>query len=110
VRTVADVRRYPERLATFSPATDQDRAQAKQFLYQNLYHSESLRPQKDDGEKIVQDLFSYWFEHPTGLPVSYQREMESETRARIICDYIAGMTDNYILDLHKKVIEKSVAR
>jgi len=110
VQSVGDVRRHPERLAAFSPATDQARAEAKQFLYRNLYHSESLRPQKADGEKIVHDLFSYWIEHPTTLPASYQRQMETETRARIVCDYIAGMTDNYILDLHQKLIENGAAK
>jgi dGTPase len=107
---VEDVRHHPERLAAFSPATDQARAEAKQFLYRNLYHSESLRPQKADGEKIVHDLFSYWIEHPTSLPASYQRQMETETPARIVCDYIAGMTDNYILDLHQKLIESGAAK
>jgi dGTPase len=110
VRSVEDVRHHPERLAAFSPATDQARAEAKQFLYRNLYHSESLRPQKADGEKIVHDLFSYWIEHPTSLPASYQRQMETETPARIVCDYIAGMTDNYILDLHQKLIESGAAK
>jgi dGTPase len=110
VQSVEDVRHHPERLAAFSPATDQARAEAKQFLYRNLYHSESLRPQKADGEKIVHDLFSYWIEHPTSLPASYQRQMETETPARIVCDYIAGMTDNYILDLHQKLIESGAAK
>jgi dGTPase len=110
VQTVEDIRHYPERLAAFSPATDEERAQAKRFLYQNLYHSESLRPQKDDGEKIVLDLFAYWLEHPTSLPTSYQRQMETETPARVICDYVAGMTDNYILDLHKKLLGRGVTK
>jgi dGTPase len=110
VKTVEDVRHHHERIANFSSATDQERALAKQFLYQNLYHSESLRPQKADGEKIVHDLFSYWIVHPASLPGSYQRQMESETRARVVCDYIAGMTDNYILDLHKKLIDKGVTK
>jgi dGTPase len=110
VRTVDEIRRHPERLAAFSPATDAERAQAKQFLSQNLYHSESLRPQKADGEKIIHELFRYWMEHPTSLPASYQRQMESDPRARVICDYIAGMTDNYILDLHKKLGGQSVAQ
>ncbi len=57
VQTVDEIRHHPERLVAFSPATDEERAQAKQFLSQNLYHSESLRPQKADGEKIVNDLF-----------------------------------------------------
>jgi dGTPase len=106
VQSVEDIRRYPERLAAFSPATDQERAEAKQFLSENLYHSESLQPQKADGEKIVCNLFRYWIERPSGLPASYQRQMATDTPARVICDYIAGMTDNYILDLHKKLIEK----
>ena len=109
-QTVDDIRRHPERLAAFSPPTDQERAQAKQFLSQNLYHSESLRPQKMDGKRIVGDLFGHWMEHPTSLPTSYQRQAESETRARVICDYIAGMTDNYILDMHKKIIGRGVSR
>ena len=110
VETLDDIRRHPERLAAFSPAADGERAQLKEFLFQNLYHSESLRPQKADGEKIINDLFSYWIEHPTSLPTSYQRQMETEPRARVICDYIAGMTDNYILDQHRKLAERSVSK
>ena len=110
VQSVEDVRRYSERIAAFSPATDQQRAEAKEFLYRNLYHSASLRPQKDRGEKIVLDLFRYWIDFPAALPSSYQRQMETESPARVICDYIAGMTDNYILDLHKKLIGRAVAK
>jgi dGTPase len=110
VGTVNDIRRYPERLAAFSSATDAERAQLKEFLYRNLYHSESLRPEKADGEKIIDGLFGYWIEHPTSLPATYQRQMETESRARVICDYIAGMTDNYILDQHRKLLGRSVAK
>jgi dGTPase len=110
VRTVDEIRRHPQRLAAFSPATDAERAQAKQFLSQNLYHSETLRPQKTDAEKIIHDLFGYWMGNPAALPASYQRQMESESQARVICDYIAGMTDNYILDLHKKLPGQSAAQ
>jgi dGTPase len=106
VQTLDEIRHYPERLAAFSDATDATRAEAKQFLSENLYHSESLRPQKADGEKIVRELFDYWMERPDGLPASYQEQMNTESRARVICDYIAGMTDNYILDVHRKLLEQ----
>jgi dGTPase len=121
VRTLGDVRRHPERLAAFSPATDAERAETKQFLYRHLYHSERLRSQKEDGEKIVGGLFRHWMQFPESLPAAYSRRIaegieETETtgaetseatnKPRIICDYIAGMTDNYILDLHKKLIER----
>ena len=104
VASVEDIRHQPERLAAFSPTTDAERAELKQFLNQNLYHSESLLPQKADGDKIVRELFNYWIEHPDSLPEGYRQQMESESRARVICDYIAGMTDNYILDLHRKLM------
>ena len=103
VSTVEEVRRRPERLAAFSAEVDAERAQAKHFLSEKLYHSESLRPQKADGEKIIHTLFRYWIEHPAALPASYQAQMTSEARARVICDYIAGMTDNYILDQYRKL-------
>ena len=104
VVTVEDIRHQPERLAAFSPTTDAERAQLKQYLNRKLYHSASLLPQKADGDKIVRDLFSYWIEHPDSLPEGYRQQMESGSRARVICDYIAGMTDNYILDLHRKLM------
>jgi dGTPase len=110
VQSLKDIRLHPERLAAFSPATDQQRAEAKQFLFRNLYQSATLRPQKADGEKIVSDLFRHWIADPAALPASYQRKLETETPARVICDYIAGMTDNYILDLHKKLIARVAAR
>jgi dGTPase len=110
VDTLEDIRRHPERLAALGPIADGERAQLKEFLNHNLYHSESLRPQKADGEKIINDLFGYWLEHPTSLPTSYQRQMETEPRARVICDYIAGMTDNYILDQHRKLAEWGVSK
>ncbi|MDR3764077.1 MAG: deoxyguanosinetriphosphate triphosphohydrolase [Acidobacteriota bacterium] len=110
IATVEDIRRYPERLAAFSPATDAERGEAKAFLYENLYHSESLRPQKADGEKIVGELFRYWMSTPGSLPASYQRQMLSESPARVVCDYMAGMTDNYILDQYRRLAGKIAPR
>ena len=110
VRTVQDIRLRAERLAAFSTATDAERAEAKAFLYANLYHSDSLRPQKADGEKIVGELFRYWMRNPGTLPSSYQQQMLSETPARVICDYIAGMTDNYILDQYRRLAGKGLPR
>ena len=109
-RSVEEIRRCPERLAAFSPATDAERAQAKRFLSENLYHSESLRPQKADGEKIIHELFGHWMQHPASLPASYQAQMAGESRPRVICDYIAGMTDNYILEVYRKLSGRVVAK
>jgi dGTPase len=105
-RNLEDVRHFPERLAAFSPDIDEQRAQAKRFLYKCLYYSEQLKGQKADGEKIVGDLFSHWMRSPESLPTTYARLIESgeESSARVVCDYIAGMTDNFILEQHQRLI------
>ncbi|HEX8924358.1 MAG TPA: deoxyguanosinetriphosphate triphosphohydrolase, partial [Terriglobales bacterium] len=103
VRSVEDVRNYPERIVGFSAEVDAERAEAKKFLYASLYHSEKLRPQKADGEKIVSEVFAALIANSTQLPPSYQQKIGSSSQERVVCDYIAGMTDNFILDLHHKL-------
>ena len=46
---------------------------------------------------VVTELFEFWTEEPEALPESYFAEIESEGLPRVIADYIAGMTDNFIL-------------
>jgi dGTPase len=101
VQTLPDVRKRPERLAAFSPEVDAERNQAKQFLYRNLYYSDELVERKEHGEEVVQELFAHWLAHPEDLPRSYQEKAQDEPLARVVCDYIAGMTDHFILEQHK---------
>ena len=102
VRSVEDVRQWPERLAAFSPPVDEERRQAKQFLYENLYYSPRLKPDKVQAEVVVGELFEFWMAHPRELPPSYQEKAQSEPLARVVCDYVAGMTDNFIFDQYAK--------
>jgi dGTPase len=104
IRTVEDVRRHPDRLAAFSPEVEAQRAQSKAFLYENLYFSESLRPEKDDAERVIGELFAFWMEQPDALPHNYQEKAETDPLARVVCDYIAGMTDNYIYEQYEKYL------
>ena len=102
IKSLDDVRNYPERLAAFSKEVDRERRQAKTFLYANLYYSPDLKSDKLKAEDIVGELFNFWISHPEELPSSYQSKAESEPLARIVCDYIAGMTDNYIIAQHER--------
>jgi dGTPase len=74
----------------------------KRFLHQRLYFSPALEPEKDDAEKIIQALFAYWVHNPEALPSSYQEKARTNELARVVCDYIAGMTDTYIYEQHEK--------
>jgi dGTPase len=103
VTSVEDVRACPSRLAAFSAELEGQRAQAKAFLYERLYYSSPLAPEKDDAERVVSELFEYWMAHPEALPASYQEKAREEPLPRIVCDYIAGMTDNFIIEQHRRL-------
>jgi len=102
IQTLDDVSNHHERLAAFSPAVETERARSKEFLYDNLYFSPALAGEKDDAERVVGELFTFWMEHPTALPHAYQEKAKEESLPRMICDYIAGMTDNFIFEQYEK--------
>ncbi|HMK23791.1 MAG TPA: hypothetical protein VK466_15775, partial [Terriglobales bacterium] len=96
------IRRYPKRLVSLSPAVEQERRENKEFLYQQLYFSPTLSGEKDDAEVIVRSLFAYWMEKPSALPHNYQEKAQTEPLARVVCDYIAGMTDHFIYEQYDR--------
>ncbi len=91
------IRRLRTRLAEFSPGMEAERREEKQFLYDALYTCPALEREHDKAEDVVSDLFRYWENEPEHLPETYFAEIESQGLARVIADYIAGMTDNFIL-------------
>ena len=107
VKTLDDVRAHPERLVAFSLAVEAERKQNKDFLYENLYFSPSLAEEKDDAERVVTDLFAFWMDHPETLPHNYQEKAREEGFPRVICDYIAGMTDPFIFEQYQRYRGKS---
>ncbi|MGC1225917.1 MAG: deoxyguanosinetriphosphate triphosphohydrolase, partial [Candidatus Sulfotelmatobacter sp.] len=102
IATLAEVRSHLERIASFSPTVDAERRQIKNFLYENLYYSPSLADEKDDAERIVTELFAFWMEKPSALPQQYQEKAAQESLPRVVCDYIAGMTDHFIIAQYEK--------
>jgi dGTPase len=102
VKTVEDVRLHAERIAAFSPEVEAERKQIKDFLYENLYYSPSLASEKDDAERIVTELFNFWTKTPSALPHYYQEKAGKESLPRVVCDYIAGMTDHFIIEQYEK--------
>jgi dGTPase len=104
VQTLEDVRTHPERLAAFSPEVDAERAGAKAFLYKNLYFSDALQTEKIDAELIVGGLFGHFMAHPESLPPAYQDKATVDSLPRVICDYIAGMTDNFIQSNYERLM------
>ncbi len=104
VSSLDELRNYPERLAGFSPEVEAERREAKSFLYEALYNCKSLEPEKRLAEKVVTEVFEHLIAHPEALPQSYRENVGKESLARVVCDYIAGMTDHYAVDLRKKLV------
>ncbi len=102
VHSLEDVRRHKERLAAFSPTVEAERRQLKEFLYENLYYSPALAGEKEDAERITAELFAHWMEEPDDLPRNYREKALRESLPRVICDYIAGMTDPFIYQQYEK--------
>jgi dGTPase len=102
VKSVEEVRRYPHRLIAFSPQVDEERSQIKEYLYANVYYSPAQQRDKQQAEKVIAEMFAFFMRFPRELPTSYQEKTRSEPLHRIVCDYVAGMTDSYIFEQHRR--------
>lgn len=102
VYSVEAVRHHPQRLAGFSTEVEDERREIKTFLYDNLYYNPTLKEDKKRAEQVVAELFAFFMRMPEELPASYQEKMQHEPLHRIVCAYIAGMTDNYIQEQHRR--------
>ncbi|HWG18553.1 MAG TPA: HD domain-containing protein, partial [Acidobacteriaceae bacterium] len=107
--SLEDVRAHPARLATFSPLAESERQQEKRYLYQTLYCCDALTLEHNKAEQVVTELFNFWVREPEELPSSYVDEIQQEGLARVVADYIAGMTDQYIL-LQYAAVKRAVRR
>ena len=96
-KSLEDIRKLGERMAVFSPRAESERREEKRYLYDTLYTCSALELEHSKGEEVVTELFEFWMAEPNELPESYIAEVESEGLARVVADYIAGMTDNFIL-------------
>ena len=103
------VRAHPKRLASFSPLAESQRQQEKRYLYETLYTSRELSLEHDKAEQVVSALFDFWIADPEELPPGYVEQIETEGLARVVADYIAGMTDSFIL-LQYAQVKRAVRR
>jgi dGTPase len=102
VRSLEAVWRNPARLVRFDEETEEQRKSCKEFLSRNLYFSQALEPEKEEAERVIRQLFAHWMRRPSDLPTSYREKIRQAPAARVVCDYIAGMTDPFILDQHRR--------
>ena len=104
-RRPEDVTRLDHFLIAFSPELSQRREELRMFLKEKLYKHYRVVRMTDKARRFIRALFQAYLERPEQLPPSSQRRLKTEGAPRVICDYIAGMTDRYAQDEYKKFFE-----
>ncbi len=105
IETFEDVKAVNRILVSYSNQADEQTAELKAFLQKNVYQHYKVERMRVKAERYVTLLFSTFKDNPTLLPQKYRERIEIESKERVICDYIAGMTDRYALDEYKKLFE-----
>ena len=103
-----DVRLCGRTLVAFSPGmAEADRA-IKAFLFPNMYRAPSVVRIRQQADAIMRDLFSRFFNEPGLMPHEWHEGLEGiseEKRARRVADYMAGMTDRFARDEHRRLFD-----
>jgi len=105
IENLEDLRRVNRQVVAFSPDVAEKNRRLKQFLMQNLYRHHKVERMRVKAERYLTQLFEAYVKHPTLLPKKHLKKMESAGSERVICDYIAGMTDRFALDEFKRLFE-----
>ncbi|SHJ55121.1 dGTPase [Malonomonas rubra DSM 5091] len=105
IRSQADIRIQPKNLASFSPEMKQLNQQLKKFLYAKLYRHHKVERMRVKAERFLTLLFENYSSNPSLLPEKYQQRFDQFGTQRVICDYIASMTDRYAQDEYKRLYE-----
>lgn len=105
---VEAVRHAGMNMITFSNETVEEEKKLKSFLFEHVYRAPSVMEHVDRSEKVVGAIFDQLFE-TMDMPGRWGRAAKTaqseEAKARVICDFIAGMTDPYALDLHERLFD-----
>jgi dGTPase len=110
VQTVEDVRRAPRRLAGFPASLAAENAGLKKFLLSRLYNHPTIVGDREQSVEALAQLFDLYVAHPEAMPKSYAELAHRAPRHRVVCDYIAGMTDHFLLRQHAELLGASSAR
>ncbi|HEY1802896.1 MAG TPA: deoxyguanosinetriphosphate triphosphohydrolase, partial [Terracidiphilus sp.] len=100
--TLDEIRRAPQRLAALSTRMEKDRIAVKDYLYANLYNTPAQEEEHARAEEVVLELFGSFISNPALMPPDHQAQIPTEGLARTVADYIAGMTDSYIVQLWQR--------
>ena len=106
--TADDIRRSGYQIIRFSDPVFRDLKVIRQFLFERMYRAPTVVAMRKEVTQVVEDLFPFFLAEPDNLPKQWRKDVNEavgETElARIVSDYIAGMTDRFALQCHEKFL------
>ncbi len=106
IQSVEDVRNCRQRLIVFSEAMQAVRSPLKKLLWNQFYHHYRVARMADKAKRCIDQVFGHYVKHPEELPnTTRQRIQRGDNPMRVVCDYVAGMTDRYCLEEYKKLFD-----
>jgi dGTPase len=105
IGSVADVRRQSGPLVDFSPEMRELRRELEEFLHRRVYRHYRVQRMAVKGARIVRELFAEFCRLPQLMPERYSRRIGEARPERVVCDYVAGMTDRYAQDEYLRLFE-----
>jgi len=97
VQSADEVRLHPRALIQYSPALRRLNLDLRDYLYKNLYFNPVVHQPNQQAVKILGLMFAYYLKHPKEIGESTRKRLRKTGLHRAVCDYLAGMTDRYVL-------------
>ena len=88
---------------TLSSTVEEALHDLREFLFARVYRNPVAKGQEQKAKGMLQRMYEYYYTHPEALPEDFQPQMSFEGMERTVCDYIAGMTDNYAVDKYAEL-------
>jgi dGTPase len=85
-------------MVTLSPEVDKALRDLRSFMFERVYRNPVAKGEETKAKDMLRRMFEYYVNHPEALPEDFQPQLSFDGMERTVCDYIAGMTDNYAVD------------
>ena len=98
-----EVRRQPKTLVQYSSKRRALNLELRDYLYQNLYYNPVVHEPNQRAVRMMEQLFNYYLDHPSEIGGQSRKRIRKVGLHRAVCDYIAGMTDRYVIQEHNRL-------
>ena len=107
ITSLAELRAQPGNVANYTAEMQELNLELKQYLFKSFYRHFRVVRMATKAERLIRGLFDAYIAQPLQLPLETQRRAEEHVEGlhRVVCDYIAGMTDRYAIQEHKRLYD-----